>query len=1231
MKKILLLLVGAIVALAANAQLYLCGVEFGEWNPKNATKVELKNGYYHFSATETFKMSTTTGAESSGNGWDEFNGGGMSFNGDWKAAGDYQKIDLKSGAADLSPLSGYTYYRVHNDFKYMEASTKQFPTDTGGEVAPSYNYAVKGDFGDLPSNWGSFNFDSDLTATYDFGTGKKGGNFGIQQLKNGNQEGWFYAPSGSDFRYDATNSGKTFSLVKENGSNGGNLSLSDASSKLYGIVTFKLTIDAAGNPTALTITGGTGSDVDVYSFSLYNGDSKVGDFTGSNPYAFTYNISTPLSADTPLCVKRAKNGTVDKTYNLESALTYDGTNGGEKTLKEVGNDLVLAATLEGAVAFTLNVTDNVPVSISVSGGQLHQETFKEFWLIGKFNGWSQKGDDYKFSTTDGKTYTYVAKNEIKSEPGGEGDAGWKINEGTWDDGYVVFGKVEGTAIEYNQVFNLTTDRNAKNLEKDIPAGAKMTLTYNPGGTSTLLISTEEDPLPEVEPAPTTLYIQMKYDYSNQAKDAPQKETDPILNPMRCHIYNSSTGKSKHDFGSDEEIMTRESFRYSLWKYDMSEQDVKTYDAVDFYFYTNKDASGKYTDPIQYHSHKSTFYVNGVEDARTVAWHDKANWTRFIYATATLAGHKQNDDNPGRYACQSMISYSDFKALNDRDAANGGRSNLYLVGWGVKFDAEDADGNLIESGKSLPGVPAESYALPADNGCFYLPVYKPGSDDDGKFKVSFVNTGEASRQMARFGSAAKTLADTYDEGIKGRPRHWATFDLGLVGVDTRFDYTQFPNSWQPTYANGSAGSPGSVNMVVNRSVKYNNVNQGDWIVPKDTPKDKNYFVFDSHSECMSVSLIDFNPHPQVTTNSCDVNIATLENSEAVQLHNHDNHLTAWEANGHIFINNINYAHANITIKAADGNHLSDDGRYSSAYSLLLDGRELNEDNNAVAGTYNIEFIPVSKDCNLQVRGKYTNNINHLTFHSRTRRADLSTDVKVVDPQAVAVAGRYVYNKDLSTEGSQVYGVFVDEIPFGFDENADIVRHYYPDYDIAGAEIVDSKHYVTGLGLSSGLAGWVKNPEADGMDWFENGENNDWSSTIKTTSKMPLFIPNVVTVASKDELADNVITGKILAMYPFMVDPEAKLVPVTANAPARNAGRAAVTVEGKKLSYVPGEAEVTISVPKDNPVSGVANVAVDTDTDAEVEYFTISGMRVMGDPAPGIYLRRQGDKVSKVVIR
>ncbi len=48
-----------------------------------------------------------------------------------------------------------------------------------------------------------------------------------------------------------------------------------------------------------------------------------------------------------------------------------------------------------------------------------------------------------------------------------------------------------------------------------------------------------------------------------------------------------------------------------------------------------------------------------------------------------------------------------------------------------------------------------------------------------------------------------------------------------------------------------------------------------------------------------------------------------------------------------------------------------------------------------------------------------------------------------------------------------------------------------------------------------------------------------------------------------------------------------------------------------------------------VSGVADVAVDQD--AEVEFFNLQGVRVEGELTPGLYIRRQGNRATKVVVK
>ncbi|MDE6360572.1 MAG: hypothetical protein K2L39_05040 [Muribaculaceae bacterium] len=1200
MKKILLLMVGAIVALVTHAQDYsgyqaaLYG-DFNGWS--GSAKVNGEKGVFTWSDValdgNAFQVRLYHGDVT------YYRSGGEISVGDW------QNFSSTGGNSTLSNhTSGAKYdvvYDEHNKkIKITVAgggSGTETPTTTyklHGQLTGDSSWATE----DMTYNDGNWEYTGNLVA----------GEFGLKKFTNGN-ESWIGGGA------SVTEANKAYELSGSNNS----------SSTLAG----KYTI--VYNPKDNTIIFKSSGVGDAYTFALFNGDNKLYDFTGSNPYEVKYTISAPLSEGMPLCVKRIKNGNVENTYGLANAATYDGTKLDNAALQQDGEALVLAATLEGAVTFTLNVTDNVPASLTVSGGQLHQEVYKDFYLIGKFNEWNLKDEAYKFETTDGKVYTYTV-----GEAGINGVNGWKINDGTWNLDFAR--NSDDPHVEYNVLYNLKQNTGESgNFERDIPAGAVVTFTYNPGGTSTLLIATNGGGSDIPVNKPTTLYIQMKYDYANQAADAPKTEDDPVLNPVRCHVYNSVTGehKSVYGFGSDEEKMDRVSFRYSLWKYELTEEDLKKYDAVDFYIYSNND-NGTYKDPIEYRSNIAVYTDKDGKHEFDVDWYDKENWTQFIYATATLAGKSPNPkDNPCRYACQSMLSFEDFNAMNERDEANGGRSFLYLVGWGVTFDAEDANGNVTEKDpKSMPGTPATAYALPADNGCFYLPTYKPGKDDEGKFKVSFVNTAEASKQMSRLGGNAKTLADKYDPASQGCPRHWATFDLGLVGVDTRFDYTKFPGSWQPTYDSGEPGSPGSVNMEVNRSVKYNNVNQGDWIVPKNTPKEKNYFVFDSHEKCMSVSFIDFDPHPSIVANSCDVQSAQLSQAEAISLHNHGLHLDGAGANGHVYVQNVNYVHGNVNISAAVGNNLSDEGRYKSSYSLLLDGRELSSSLDNGSGSYDIAFLPVSADCNLQIRGKYTNNFNGLTFHSRTSSASLTTHIELAAPAPVDCDGQYVVNKNIANDGeTYTYGVFVKEgLSFQIEGSTD--RYYYADFNLADAEIVDSKHYLTKYNVCEGITEWVKNLDAEGADWFENGQNNDWSSIMKDGMAMPLYLPAVATAADVDELEAKVIEGEIKAVYPFLIDPEAKLVPVGSKAPNRAAtsnGGASITVDGKVMSYVPMPAKVKINVLADNVISGVANVAVDAVAEGDVEYYSISGVRVYGEPAPGIYLRRQGNTVSKVVIR
>lgn len=49
-----------------------------------------------------------------------------------------------------------------------------------------------------------------------------------------------------------------------------------------------------------------------------------------------------------------------------------------------------------------------------------------------------------------------------------------------------------------------------------------------------------------------------------------------------------------------------------------------------------------------------------------------------------------------------------------------------------------------------------------------------------------------------------------------------------------------------------------------------------------------------------------------------------------------------------------------------------------------------------------------------------------------------------------------------------------------------------------------------------------------------------------------------------------------------------------------------------------------------LAGVSDITVD-ESSTPVEIYDLSGKRIDGEPQPGIYIRRQGDKTSKIIVR
>jgi len=653
-------------------------------------------------------------------------------------------------------------------------------------------------------------------------------------------------------------------------------------------------------------------------------------------------------------------------------------------------------------------------------------------------------------------------------------------------------------------------------------------------------------------------------------------------------------------------------KYSLWKCDLTEEDLANYNACAFYFRNSSNNGDKVYRSATYNNTKKAVvdydYENGM-------------WYNYIYATATNTA----DDGTvnGDFAVQTYLSYDKFKELDQKDKDNGGRRNVYLVG-GVKYGewapTETNNDNIIEKG-TLSDDPAMGtmFTHPdSDQGCFYIPLKKDGSNR--WFKITWLDVSEC------------------QEGQKAnRDRNWATFDLGLVGVmgydnnnikvDTGASHDLGQNDHQSIYFENEAPN-GALYFKENQSVAYRNYNQANWVLPNN---DKWYWlVLDSHDECRTATICTFNPQPTVEANvsTIETEHVSFETAKSIR----DTPLYA-SNNGAIYMTELNKASGSATITKAPGSVVGTAG-YSVEYTVNLNGREIKLKN---PGTIKMDYVPLAvDDRGVSIRAKYVNdggdNPTGLSFHSRTSTSTMKLpEIKLTAPTSVTLTGRYIYQGINEETGKQVYGVYVD----GFNSESEPVL-------INGT--TTPLNVYSDFRFNEGK-GWFVHK---GLDWYdtygklvedvktwdcwtpnEDGYVNWSKSLMDVKHPAPLFIKDVVEVDSFDEikaLSPKTITGKVYAVYPFLYNPNASYEVTASNVPRRAARDYTGFVVAN--TYMP--ANINVSVSADNAVSGIETVEADADN-APVEYYTIAGVRVVGEPAPGLYIRRQGEKVSKVVVR
>lgn len=982
---------------------------------------------------------------------------------------------------------------------------------------------------------------------------------------------------------------------------------------LKGRVNFKLELDGQV-PVKLTVSGGEIAE-NPYTYSLLhsfnnatgNLDGKI-DFT---PHAYHFDADYVFTGDEKgmvFKVERFQNGVsvTEKQFGPSaSSLLYDPSHPNTTYTLTSDDDFatVLPEGLHGKVRFTLRVAeDGHPVTVNVRGGTMDEEYYDDnlytFFFYAKESDVQGQDVYAEVYRTEGS----LATADLTPEQKKMRRTGKYIQVG--DEYYPVY--VRSFTGDYDAV---PSKVKIYTSDPDSPVIDMLPFLnygyYTPGANAATL---HEQQVKKPSEKPLTLYFHVKYDRSEYGKDG--VNTIPM-----CHVYNSDDpNKQKTVFGSEDEKMQRierVTERYSIWKYELDESDLENFNAVTFHFDGNEKAGGylRYDSKTLYASGKTTKYGD-------VSCYDQANWTKYIYSTAGLTGNDGADKN---CALQSYLTYDKFLELDQMDIENGGRRHLYFVGWGKDgghpFVYFDNSGNE----NTMPGDVKNALKVDEDGGCFYLPILPDG----GSFKLSWLSVADAIADLP--------AGYDYDHS----QREWATFDLGLIGVDR--DYAYPDPAYKPAY-DRYAGVNGKVKMVRNRSIRYMNYNQADWVLPDNTDElpgvgRKRWIIIDTHAEedgeyCKTATITSFDPNPSVAVQVSEVRKRDEVLEPEVAAAMHVDCLHAAEANGHVVMDKVNYAVANATVSATDIAHVQN-ADFSRTYSIEVNGKPVGE-TAADVTDFQIDYFPLNLDHSVQnsmtIRAKYTDANTGLSFHSHVGGGNVDYDFDFPAPQSISLTGRFVNEGKDEETGEFVFGVYVE----GLDCEVEEGNYYaYADFEFdkgTSAEFMSKGCKIDKLGYKLPV-------------WGEWQNGHDWSTKLKADRELaPIFIHDVARVQSKvEELPEEMqITCQIYAVYPFMYNPTATFVLNANNAPAR-AADAAEDFEGFKVfnSYVKNEGEgpATFSVYRDdNVISGLEELLeAEAEADGEVEYYTISGVRVYGEPAPGLYIRRQGADVKKVLVK
>ena len=1175
-------------------------------NPNNSVEVSLDNGYYYFRTNcDVFKISTTKGTGNASDvqsDWDAFDVGLLKVtDSNWADKAGFPDVKTQNiqngqtGDCNGPFSSDITYYRINEDLTVMDASKN-----------PLYDITDEHEYSYHLHNYTTLDgtrvqlVKSDADETILKGSFSYTAPLSVDQNYTVHR---FDATTGTFEEFGCENftynpAGTTVTLTH-------GLKGIIMPKDLKGTVNISVKLDGNGTPVEMTVAGGEITTANHYTYLLHHS------FT--SPDGETLDKSIPFTAhgwhfDADYVFTGEETGHVFKIERFldQTSVTgtryvpvklsqpYDPTKA--TTTYELNNNGIdtdifpTDRTIRGRIRFTLHVKDDGTPDYLVMRGGTTDKDYYDDNLY-TFYYYALPGE----VPANLKAIAYRADGsqatiELGDQQKEMKPTGKVITVDATD--YEVWARSFTGDFDAvpHKVKFFTDDENAPLLEADF-----VNYGFYTAGSRTALINQEMHYAGGQEP--TVYYMHFKEDWIKRAHGG---ENNPDVDP-KCYVYsgNNPDGATAWENGITMERITKMApagnmtitDKYQLWKATVPAATMAETDKVCFVFPGKEDNS---------------YYIYC---SRT------DNSDEYIWATA------EDNTTHERYAVQSYLSYDKFCELDAK-----GRPTAYLVG--------EPDAGIDElAWTNWPGK-----GVDAADGYFFIPI-KTSGGAKAKFKISWINVTDARGTLQADNSNA---------------REWATFDLGIIGVDDLFKYPEnIPDKDKPQFEkDGENTDLMNVNCQAYQSLRYLNYNQYNFCVDTSTDDFKNkdcYIVVDP--VCRTVTVIPYEPNPTVTisnTGTGKEEFDLVEDKEIVQkLHNHANHLNGAHRNGHVYMTKFNTAQGNVIIHKADAVSLTE--TFTVQYSVIMNGDVIytldckNADD--LPSSIDFKYLPMASRENLTFQALYTNHTTGQSFHSKLSHCAIEgiTD-SYPTPTAEITSARIIHDpRDLT------YGILA-EIDCK-KEITEKVHNYYGDIDL-GVRLKDGtfqKLYCEFLHPTHKLVefyGELNNNTLDGWTYQAAGTNyseaNNWAArmfptTIEKDGKKfatgHLYVYLYRAALTKEDLNNlDQIEGTISAVYPFLYQPTPDGDNITTNKAPGLRATSITNIDSFSVNNM--ENPFTLAafpISTDNILAGIENVEAGAEQDAEAEYYTISGVRVCGELTPGIYICRKGNTVEKIAIK